>query len=330
LHEALGGFRIGRMQEGKQMAHRLTAVVAATVLIGPVGLSAQRGPDPHPDLQGYWTNSTATPLERPKELGDKAVFTPEEAARFEQGGMARFLSSIPEDQKVTAADLNDTYLETSDFKVVADRRTSLIIEPANGQLPAPVPDAAKRATTPRARNYDGPEGLTLDERCLTSTDFGYSTAAPPLVPTPFFNYYQIVQTDSAVVILSEGVHDARIIRVGGQHLPPTMRRWLGDSIGHWEGDTLVVDTTNYSEKSSFHGSSPELHVVERFRRVDANTISYRATVADPGTWTAPWTADIPFVATDSPIYEYACHEANYSMEFSLRGTRAAEREEASR
>jgi hypothetical protein len=304
---------------------RHLALGLAIVCVVASPAAAQRTPDGHPDFQGNWTNGTATPLERPEEFKDKAVFTREEAAAFERGGRDRLLAIIPEDQLKVAGDLDPVYLETQDYRVVDDRRTSLIVDPPNGKLPPPIEEAAARTTMPPAPNYDGPEGLGLDERCLVSIGFAWSAAAPPMVANPFSeNYYQIVQTPDYLMILAEGVHDARIIRIGGRHLPASMHQWLGDSVGRWEGDTLVVDTTNYSPKGSFHGSSARLHVVERFTRVDQNTIGYRATIDDPGTWTAPWTVDIPLKATSEPVLEYACHEANYSLEFSLRGERSAE------
>ena len=310
------------------MVPRRAAGVLVTCLLAAAPAAAQRTPDGHPDLQGNWTNATATPLERPEAFADKAVFTPEEAAAFERGGRDRLLAVIPEDQQKVAGDLDPVFLETQNYKVVDDRRTSLIVDPSNGKLPPPLAAAAARTTMPEPTGYDGPEAMGLDERCLISNGFAWSAAAPPMVANPFAeNYYQIVQTPGYVMILAESVHDARIIRIGGRHLPPSMLQWLGDSVGHWEGDTLVVDTTNFTTKSSFHGSSARLHVVERFTRVDRDTIGYRATVDDPGTWTAPWIVDIPFKATAEPVLEYACHEANYSLEFSLRGERAAEARE---
>jgi hypothetical protein len=163
----------------------------------------------------------------------------------------------------------------------------------------------------------------LSERCLLG--FG-STSGPPMLPVLYNNNYQIVQTPSSVMILVEMVHDARVIRMNAQHAAPNVRQWLGDSVGHWEGDTLVVDTTNFTNKTRFRGSSENLHVVERFTRTDANTVLYRATIDDPSTFTRPWTIEYPFVATKGPIYEYACHEGNYSMTDILGGARKKEAE----
>ncbi len=296
--------------------------------------SAQRWTARPVDLQGFWTNGTATPLQRPKEFAAKPFLSEAEAAEFEQTGIARLtavLKSLSEVDVTTAADLNDIYLETNTLKLVDGRRTSLIVDPPNGELPPLVPAAKTRAAAARRPSYDDPEERSLDERCLLATAFGSSNSAPPMVPNPFAsNYYQIVQTPRYVMILTELVHDARIIRIGGSHLPANVHKWLGDSIGRWEGETLVVDTTNFNSHSRFRGATERLHVVERFRRENATTIQYRVTVEDPDTWTTPWTADIPLKATDKPILEYACHEANYSMENSLRGMRAQEREDAAR
>jgi hypothetical protein len=300
-------------------------VIAAGFLITAFGvvvnLSAQE-PSAARDLQGLWTNGTLTPLQRPQEFADKPTLSEEEAAAFEKGGMERLLKQLPHDDVVTAGDLNDTYLETSFLKLVEGRRMSLIVDPLNGRLPALVPDAQKRLAARPKRSFDNPETFTLDERCIFSTAMGSSNAAPPMVPNTFgLNFYQIVQTKDHVMILSEMVHDARVIRIGGRHVPSNVRLWLGDSIGRWEGDTLVVDTTNFSPKSAFRGATDRLHVVERFRRTGANAIQYVVTVEDPETWAAPWTADIPFTATTQRMFEYSCHEANYSLGNSLRAAR---------
>jgi hypothetical protein len=161
----------------------------------------------------------------------------------------------------------------------------------------------------------------LAERCLLG--FG-STSGPPMLPVLYNNNYQIVQTPDTIMILVEMVHDVRVIRMNQKHVPPDVRKWLGDSVGHWEGDTLVVDTTNFNPHVNFSGSSENLHVIERFQRVDAQTILYRATIDDPTTFTKPWTLEYPFVATPGPIYEYACHEGNYAMQDILGGARKME------
>jgi hypothetical protein len=296
----------------------LLASVPAILVRSAMGQTGHAGPS---DLQGTWTNGTATPLERPREFAGRARLTNAEALEYARTAYGRLIKSLPDRERV-GIDPDGTYVDTSTFTM--DRgRTSLIVDPNDGRLPQLLPDGERRAKA--VKTMDGPEALTLEERCLVGTSFLVSRAAPPMVPHfAGQNYYQIVQTPDYVMIFTEVVHDARIIRIAGHHLPPTIRRWLGDSVGHWEGRTLIVDTTNFSGKSSFRGASDQLHVVERFRRVDASTIEYRATVSDPDTWATSWTAEIPFKATNTRMYEYACHEANYSMENMLRGARAQE------
>jgi hypothetical protein len=205
------------------------------------------------------------------------------------------------------------------------RRTALIVDPADGRLPALVSGAKARATARAKRPYDDPEGADLADRCLLAIRANGSQASPPIIPSPVFApYYQIVQTDDFVMILSEWYHDARIIRLHGDHLPTSIRRWLGDSVGQWEGKTLVVDTTNFRPDVQAINSSDQLHVVERFTRIDASTILYRATVTDPGTWVSPWTAELTFRATTYPMFEYACHEGNRAIENYMRGARFEE------
>jgi hypothetical protein len=232
---------------------------------------------------------------------------------------------------------------TQIITVNGEKRSSLIVDPENGRVPPLKPDAQKknaallaRAARPDASEadagpssaFDGPEARPLAERCLLG--FG-STSGPPTLPNYFYNNLkQIVQTPTSVMILNEMVHDARIIRIGGEHVPQTIRKWMGDSVGHWEGDTLVVDTTNFTDKTQFHGSSDQLHVVERFTRTDANTLLYRFTVEDPATWDRAFTGEYPWAGTDDLLYEYACHEANYALGDILRGARVKEAEDAAK
>jgi hypothetical protein len=297
-----------------------TAIPVASVARRPVGQTRHAS---YSDLQGTWTNGTATPLERPLEFAGRARLTDPEALDYARTAYQRLIKSLPDRERV-GIDPDGTYVDTSTFAM--DRgRTSLIVEPNDGRLPRLLPAGERRVKA--AKTMDGPEALTLEERCLLGTTLLVSRAAPPMVPHfAGQNYYQIVQTADYVMIFTEVVHDARIIRIGGHHLPTTIRRWLGDSVGHWEGATLVVDTTNFTGKTSFRGASDQLHVVERFRRVDASTIEYRATVSDPDTWATSWIAEIPFKATNTRIFEYACHEANYSMKNMLRGARAQEKQ----
>jgi hypothetical protein len=226
--------------------------------------------------------------------------------------------------------------------VDGQKRSSLVVDPPDGKVPpmkqearkrnaaflagAVAPDAAEGGTAGPPGAFDGPELRPLAERCLLGFN---STSGPPALPNYFYNNMkQIVQTPTSILILNEMVHDARVIRMGGDHLPQNIRKWMGDSVGHWEGDTLVVDTTNFTNKTQFRGSSDQLHVVERFTRVDANTLLYRFTVDDPQTWDRSWTGEYPWVGTSERLFEYACHEGNYSLGNMLRGARQAEAEAA--
>jgi len=225
-------------------------------------------------------------------------------------------------------------------------RTSIVVDPPDGHIP-PMNAAAKkrgaggRGALPtsdtgensdiravsRRGEYDNPEQRPLSERCLLG--FG-STSGPPALPDYFYNdLHQIVQTPNSIMILTEMIHDARIVRMNAEHLPSNIRRWLGDSVGHWDGDTLVVDTTNFTDKTRFHGSTENLHVIERFSRLDAKTLLYRFTVEDPATWDKPWTGEETWPATKQPILEYACAEGNYALGDVMRGARHQEAEEAS-
>jgi hypothetical protein len=274
-------------------------LIALTFALATSAVSAQRPAERLPDLQGFWSSGTVTPLQRPADLAGKPFLSEPEAAEFERTWLENFRKNFPPED-LQAPDLDYDYMDR--MHVVADRRTSLIVDPADGRLPALLPAAKERAAARPKSSHDDPELLGLDERCLLETAFGSSNASPPMVPNPFGqNIYQIVQTRNHVMIFTEVVHDARIVRVGGTHAPPQVQLWLGDSIGRWEGDTLVVDTTNFSEKTHFRNSGPRLHVVERFTRTGPATIRYRVTVEDPETWAQPWTAEIPFTATGERI-----------------------------
>ncbi len=282
-----------------------------------------RTPDGQPDLQGVWSNTTLTPLERPAELGDKAYFTEQEAAAWEQRTFANLTGDRRDGGQ--AADVARSYNEfwrDRGTRVIASRRTSLITDPPDGKIPPLTPAAMKQQVAAREANRlhpaDGPEDRSLWERCLTR--------GMPILPGPYNNDFQIVQTPGYVVILHEMIHDARVIPLDGRpHLPANIRTWMGDPRGHWEGDTLVVDSTNFSNKTNFRGSSFGLHLTERFTRVDADTISYEFTVDDPSTFTRPWSAQIPMNRTDEPVFEYACQEGNYALRDILSGARAEER-----
>ncbi len=295
-----------------------------------------RTPDGHPDLQGIWTNATITPLERPAALAGKATLTDAEAAALEKGAAEELakVDGASVHPLLAAAGSNGTggynvlFIDRgSEFaRVDGLKRTSLIVDPPDGKVPALLPEARRRNAAMGGNRLDSVKDRPLAERCLLG--FG-STSGPPMLPVLYNNNYQIVQTADHVMILVEMVHDARIIRMNGTHPGAKVRLWLGDSIGRWEGDTLVVDTTNFTDQTRFRGSSERLHVVERFTRVDAGTILYRATIDDSTTFTKPWTLEYPFVSTEGPIYEYACHEGNYALTDILGGARKAE-EQASR
>ena len=288
--------------------------------------TAARTGDGHPDLQGIWTNVTVTPLERPADLSGKAFFTDAEAAAYARQVVERNNAdrrNLPPEADVGLA-YNDAWYDRG-TKVVKTRRTSLIIDPPDGKVPALTPAAQKRQADAReaARGHatDGPENRGLSERCLI-----WPTAGPPMMPSFYNNNYQIVQGPGYVAILVEMIHDVRMIPTDGSpHLPKSIRLWMGDPRGHWEGDTLVVETTNFSDKTNFRGSDENLRLVERFKRTDADTILYEFTVDDPTAFTRPFTAQIPMNRSTEPLYEYACHEGNYAMADMLRGARAEEK-----
>jgi hypothetical protein len=304
--------------------------LALTAKPGPAAATATAGPslrtaDGQPDLQGYWTNTTVTPLERPKELADKAFFTPEEAAEYAKRQLADPGPTGPGTYADVHYNMAQFGLERSQSKVAANIRTSLIVDPPDGRVPPMTPEARQRAADRAAQNkgheFDGPENRGLAERCII-----WGNEGPPMLPVGYNSNLQIVQGPGYVAIMQEMIHDVRMIPTDGSpHLPSTVRQWMGDSRGHWEGDTLVVDTTNFTGKTAFRGSSENLHVVERFRRVDADTVLYQFTVDDPSTWTHSWSAEIPMTKIQGPVFEYACHEGNYGMANNLSGARAEEK-----
>ena len=297
-----------------------------------------RTKDGQPDLQGVWANNTATPLERPKELAGRAFLTEQEVAAlkkraqelFSGDGDAAFgdtvFLSVLANVNGTKSGFKSTDGETGDYSSVWtverdwDNRTSLITDPSDGRLPPLTPEGQKRqadATAARNRLPAGPEDRSLSERCIT---FG-----SPRLGAGYNSYYQILQSPGSVAIVMETIHDARIIPLDGRpHPPSTIRTWHGDSRGRWEGDTLVVDTTNY-RAGTFMNASEKLHVVERFTRTGPETIKYEVTIDDPATWTKPWTAMIPLSHSRDAIYEYACHEGNMGMIGILSGARAEEK-----
>jgi hypothetical protein len=297
-----------------------------------------RTPDGHPDLQGIWSNATLTRMERPAELAGKPTLTDAEARAFERKDLDA--GSEPTNGKPLVlgdyvfSGANDGYNAlfidrgSELARVDGVKRSSLIIDPPDGKVP-PLMEQARQGR-PRGgggNNFDSVKTRPIAERCIVG--FG-STSGPPMLPALYNSNYQIVQTPGYVMILVEMIHDVRIVRMNGTHVPPNVRQLLGDSIGRWEGDTLVVDTTNFTDETRFRGSSANIHVIERFQRVDAGTILYRATIDDPATFTKQWTLEYPFVAIAGPIYEYACHEGNYAMEDILGGARKADAEPKSK
>jgi hypothetical protein len=306
------------------MRFRFALGAAAIALLG-IAASAQR--PLRPNLEGIWNGTTLTPLQRPAPFRDRAVFTKDEAEAYVRATPDRARSRLPtETDRLTQADVDTVSIEVEAF-ALDGLRTSLIVDPADGMLPPLVPAARARIAARPKRTFEDPEVFSPGERCIVAMfGLGGSAASPPMTPSevlPWF--YQIVQTDSTVLIFTEWIHDARIVRMNAAHLPPSMRSWLGDSIGRYEGDTLVVDTTNFRPDTHQLDSSEGMHVVERFTRLDAKTLRYRVTVEDADTWMTPWTAEWRFRASDATLFPAECHEGNYAIEHFLRGARAQER-----
>ncbi len=336
-------------------------LAAALALAAPAAAQAQppskaspykapRALDGQPDLQGAWTNASLTPLERPKALGERLVMTPDEVAAVE-GKRAQVIaaSNAPtkagsdfEKQPCYAANTidggatpdcgyNAFWTDHGDavMRVNGQPRTSLITLPADGRLPPRVPKKPGAATGPTpvrgvyGRAGENPENQTLAERCITSFA---NHAGPVMLPSFYNSNYQIVQGRDAVAIEVEMIHDVRIIRLNSTHTPT--RSWYGDSIGHWEGDTLVVETVNYNPNQNLMGGSADMKVTERFTRVGPKRLRYEFRVEDPATWSAPWSGEYEFTPSKGPVYEYACHEGNYALPDILAGARHAEADAA--
>ena len=324
------------------------------------GIAASAG-DGRPDLSGTYDTATITPLQRPEKYGDKLVLTAQEASALDAAEAARRAEANadsdpnreapPEggdgNERLGAGSVGGYNLFWVDpgeetTAVAGEYRTSVITSPANGRIPEMTPAGMERLMARRALYrpntgtawwlgvdniphgpYDGPETLALSERCIVG--FG-STAGPPMLSVLYNNHKRIVQAEDHVLIQVEMIHDARIVRMNAEHRPPEFRTWLGDSVGRWEGDTLVVDTTNFTDRPALYGADKNLHVVERFTRVDEDTLLYQFTVDDPTVWQQPWSGEYSWKATNEKVYEYACHEGNYSMENVLKGARLLERE----
>ena len=282
--------------------------------------------DGTPDIQGIWTNVTITPLERPADLADQPFFESLEEARAYAESVVERRNPDRRDGPA-AADVSRAYNAFWwDFgnDVVETLRTSIVVDPPDGRIPNQTEDARTRSAQRREANrgsaYDGPENRPLAERCIVWPNEG-----PPMLPSAYNNNYQIVQSPGYVVILLEMIHDVRVIPTDGRdHLPDSVRQWLGDSVGHWEQDTLVVETTNFNDRMNFRGANVNLRVIERFTRTDEDTLMYEFTVEDPTTWELPWSGEIPLQALDGQIYEYACQEGNISLTGVLSGARARE------
>ncbi len=327
----------------------LLVLVAAFVFVAarPATAQSPRTAWGDPELQGLWNNNTITPLERPAELADQEFLSAEEAAAFEQRAVDRVdrenapsevrTEPLPAGGNVGAY---NSYWTEQGTRVVPTRRTSLIVDPPTGRLPELTPEALVRITSPESLRIadaregripaDGPEDMGLSERCLWYRGI-------PTFPTGYNNNYRIVQNPDFVVILQEHIHDLRVITLDGRpHLPPNIRQFAGSSRGRWEGDTLVVETTNLRTPFIRRWSRPEhslsrgnlseaVHVLERFRRDGPDTLDYTFTVTDLDTWTTPWSGSLPWARVEGPMFEFACHEGNYGMRNMLAGSRAEER-----
>jgi len=314
------------------MDQRFRSAILATLLALPLAAqtkswTAPRTPDGQPDLQGVWSNPTITPFERPSEFAGKATLTEKEAAELEARAAKARVDGPPKEGD--PGSYNQAWFD-SGTKVVSTRQTSLVVDPPNGRVPVK-PSAEAKRDYDLAHASDSWEYMSVWDRCITRG------VPAGMFPAGYNNSYQILQTPGYVVIFYEMIHETRIIPVDGRpHLPASVRQWNGDSRGHWEGNTLVVDTTNYNGKGWIATSaatgrikgipqSESLHVVERFTRADKNTILYKVTINDPNVYTQPWTLAIPLSREENyKIYEYACHEGNHAIENVLGAGRAAQ------
>ena len=308
----------------------LAAIVAVAALAPPA--TAQDGPRTAwgaPDLQGVWDFRTITPLQRPERYGDREFLTQEEAATLEQGAVDRDEELLLAAARKTEAGGNvgayNNFWMDRGTRTIETRRTSLIVDPPNGRMPEMSEAGQARAAERREYRAEHPADSWLDRSTFDRCILGFNTG-PPMTPGGYNQNMQVFQTENAVVILNEMVHDSRIVPI--DDAPRTgIESWTGESRGHWEGDTLVIETDNFTDKTRWRGSSENMTLVERLTRQDDDALVYTFTVTDPDTWVQPWTAEIPMRRGDQPLYEYACHEGNYSMEGILSGARADERAE---
>jgi hypothetical protein len=329
---ALAALAVAALLMPTTAAGQAVSPAAKAATVGK-GYTPPRTPDGQPDLQGVWTNNTVTPLERPKGLAGKEFYTEAELGERQKRERQRLDQNLEEGRPTEAGTAEDVHydfaqfgLDRSQAKMVWDRRTSIVVGP-EGNMPALTPEARKRIAEVAAKNkgheLDGPENRPLGARCLARANVG-----PPMLPSAYNSNLQIVQGAGSVAIDTEMIHDTRIIPLDGRpHISNGIRLWYGDSVGHWEGNTLVVDSTNFTDLNPFPGAQ-NLHVVERLTRVSPDTILYQFTVEDPGMWTKPWSGELPITKIEGQVYEYACHEANYPLANTLRGARVAEAEAA--
>jgi hypothetical protein len=337
------------IQTPATFAASLAATIGFILSADAIGADykAPRNEFGQPDLQGVWTNATITPLERYPEFGDRLIITPAEAKAFEKMFLdVSAADDAPTDPKIRTEDLpedcgfgfsgadcgyNDFWIDPGRhmFLINGQHRSSIIVEPANGRVPPLTPEGEARVKAQYAsyRNWDGPEVRPVGERCLLSFD---SSAGPPMLPLLYNNMYQIVQTPDAVMIHVEMVHDTRIVKLDGKRLPSGMKQWMGESVGRWEGETLVIETTKIRKEQLFRGASENMKVTERLTRIAPTQILYRFTIEDPTTFTQPWSGELVFSATKEHMHEYACHEGNYALPGILSGARADEKAAAAK
>ena len=315
----------------------------ATLTLSPLHMAAQsktpalsRTPDGKPNLAGIYSFSTITPLQRPEALAGKAALSDEEAAAFEASENTRLNRDLfdPEKGQPSAGyapraqggvlSYNEFWYERGS-KLTRDRRTSLIVDPPSGTIP--LTDAARRRVAEMRQRSDSGLGDSYADRPLADRCLQGFNSGPPMTPGAYNNNVQILQSPGYVVIVNEMVHNSRIIPTDGRP-HTTLRQWSGDSRGRWEGDTLIVDTINFRRETSLQGSTANTHVIERFTRLDADTLKYEFTVSDPGSYTQPWSAMLPLSRIPGPIFEYGCHEGNYALPNILAGARAQEKADA--
>jgi hypothetical protein len=316
------------------MTRRIHVLVPVLVALG-LGQVLVSGQPPqrsgHPALEGTWNTATTTPLERPAHLEGKPFFTPEEAAEWDRQVGEKNEEPPPQPATPgTGTGTYNTFYREWGTRTVKTLRTSIVTDPPDGRIPALTPAAAetRRRRVERMRVAENPEDLGLQDQCLA-----FVTAGPPLLPYSYNSNYQIVVTRDAVLVHAEMIHDARIVHLDGRgHPPSSVRLWMGHSVGRWEGETLVVDTTNFKDGSGYYGDAggnfgfdENLHLVERFSPFDADTLLYQFEIDDPTAFTRPWKGELTMARSTENIYEYACHEGNYSLENMLRGYRAADR-----